>query len=658
MCFLWCKKWKNETPSLCCNSGKIYLDPFPDPPNLLQKLLTEDTDEAKVFKKNTRPLNNALALSSLQVKTRKFDSNFIPNVIFEGKVCQRIGPLYPEDGEEPKFAQLYVMDPATSKTQRVNNMCLPETLTIMETKLLIEIMDKLQHMLKDVNPYVKDILHICEIPDADLAEGKLIISCKERPIGSHERKYNVQQNLTEVSVLTNSVPGDMVLHKRGGGLQTIYDIHPAAQPMHFVLLFPFGTKGYDPELKHTDKKTKRVSPREFFCFHINMRKLESDFGRLFQEYVCLAFTTMESIRLKFQKNNQNSLRADSYKNVREAINYRIPMTDKITAEDHELKLGKRIILSSSYVGSPRWYNSKFQDGMAICRKYRKPDLFLTFACYPKWDEITKELRPGEVVQDRPDLVSRVFKLEKDHLIKDIKSGNIFGKVPAFLWVVGFQKRGLPHTHILIILDEEDRLSCSSDVDNLIYAQLPQDPSMFESGSDANKQASCLEEIVLKNMIHGPCGKLNPKSPCMQDGKCSKCFPKSFCESTIINSEQTYPEYQRLSPEDGGRVIKKMAMILIIVVPYSPYICLRFKCHANIEVCMSFIALKYLFKYITKGEDILLQFLLFLFILLYSILLYCFILFYFLPASFFFFYNIRNEIFNMCLSILLFEAVVH
>ena len=354
------------------------------------------------------------------------------------------------------------------------------------------------------------------------------------------------------------------------------------------------------------------------------------FGRLFQEYLCLAFTTMESQRLKFQRNNQNSLRADSYKNIREALHNRLPITDRITADDHNLKLGKRIILSSSFVGSPRWYNSKFQDGMAICRKYRKPDLFLTFTCNPKWDEITRELRSGEAVQDRPDLVSRVFKLKKDQLIKDIKSGNIFGKVPAFLWVVEFQKRGLPHTHILIILDEDDRLSSSIDVDNLILAQLPPDPNLFEPGTDAHKQAVRLEEIILKNMIHGPCGKLNPKSPCMQDGKCSKGFPKPFCEKTIINSEHTYPEYQRLSPENGGRVIQYQGYDIdnSWVVPYSPYICLRFNCHANNEVCMSFIAPKYLFKYITKGEDI----------LLYSTLFYLsyFILSYFISFNFLFF----------------------
>ena len=606
------RKWKNETPSLCCNSGKIDLDLFPDPPPLLKKLLLEDTEEAKIFRKNTRPLNNALALSSLQVKTRQFSGNFVPNVIFEGKVCQRIGPLYPEVGEEPKFAQLYVMDPATSQTQRINNMCLPDTMTKKEINILANIMDKLQQMLKDVNPYVKDVLHICEIPDAELAEGKLIVSCKERPKGTHERKYNIQQNLTEISVLTNSLPGDMVLHKRGGGLQTIYDIHPAAQPMHFILLFPFGTKGYDAELRHTDKKTKRVSPREFFCFHINMRSSNSDFlfrfGRLFQEWVCLAFTTMESQRLKFQRNNQSSLRADSYKNIREAINDRCPLTDKVTADDHDLKLGKRIILSSSYVGSPRWFNSKFQDGMAICRKFRKPDLFITFTCNPYWKEISRELREGETVQDRPDLVSRVFKLKKDQLLKDIVVGQIFGKVVAFLWVIEFQKRGLPHAHILVILKEDDRPTEDKDIDDMISAQLPPDPELYPVNSKERKQASRLQDIVLKNMVHGPCGELNPASPCMQDGRCTKGYPKPFNSKTLIRSETTYPEYKRLDPAEGGRTIvlnTKSRQFIIDnkwIVPYSPFLSLRFNCHVNIEICFSPTASKYLFKYITKGED--------------------------------------------------------
>ena len=248
---------------MCCNSGKVVLPNFPDPPEFLKKLLTEHSEEGKVFRKHSRIFNNALALSSLAVNIKKFSGGFAPCVVFEGKVSQRIGPLFPEEGEEPKFAQLDVHDPGTEHTTRIQNINLPNTMTKKEIQTSTHLLLKLQELLKEVNSFVKDLLHICEIQDDELALGKLVISCKDRPEGSHARQYNAQQSLSEVSVLTNSMPGDMVLRKRGGGLQQIYDIHPSAQPLHFVLLFPYGTKGYYESLKHKDN-VKRVSPESFF----------------------------------------------------------------------------------------------------------------------------------------------------------------------------------------------------------------------------------------------------------------------------------------------------------------------------------------------------------------------------------------------------------
>jgi hypothetical protein len=310
------RKWSKETPSQCCNGGKVVLDVFPDPPKIVQSLLTSETVEARLYRENIRCFNNALALSSLKVDERKFKNGYSPSVIFEGKVSQMFGPLYPDDGMEPKFAQLYVHDPKTQHTMRVKNMYLPSNLNHKQTKVITNTMKILQDLLKEINPFVKDLLHICEIPDEEIVEGKLIISCEKRPTGSHERTYNLQQSLSEVSILTNSEPSDLVLRKRGGGLDFIHDIHPAAQSLHFILLFPYGTKGYSQFLKHTDN-IKRVSPREFFAFHLNMRNVEGDFlfrcGRLFQEYICLAYAVIESQKLKYHKNNQKSLRADTYK---------------------------------------------------------------------------------------------------------------------------------------------------------------------------------------------------------------------------------------------------------------------------------------------------------------------------------------------------------
>jgi len=68
-------------------------------------------------------------------------------------------------------------------------------------------------------------------------------------------------------------------------------------------------------------------------------------------------------------------------------------------------LGCKLILPSSHVGSPRFMTQLFQDAMAICRYFHKPDLFLTMTANPKWLEIILSLFSGQTATDHPDIVS-------------------------------------------------------------------------------------------------------------------------------------------------------------------------------------------------------------------------------------------------------------
>ena len=151
-----------------------------------------------------------------------------------------------------------------------------------------------------------------------------------------------------------------------------------------------------------------------------------------------------------------------------------------------------------------------------------------------------------------------------------------------------------------------RVSTNDEVDSIISAELPADPQAVEEGR--KEDAKRLQSIVATNMIHGPCGDVNPSCVCMKDKKCTKNFPKKFCKKTFVDPENSHPEYRRRSPADGGRTIKitRRGHNYIVdnmwVVPYSPYLSLRYNCHINVEVCLSPTAAKYLFKYIQKGED--------------------------------------------------------
>ncbi|VDP08633.1 unnamed protein product [Heligmosomoides polygyrus] len=233
--------------------------------------------------------------------------------------------------------------------------------------------------------------------------------------------------------------------------------------------------------------------------------------------------------------------------------------------------------------------AQYQDAMTIVSKYGKPDIFLTFTCNPSWDEIQRNLSPNQSASDRPDLIARVFNLKVKALCHELFKKKALGEVSAYIYVIEFQKRGLPHMHMLITLKGGWKMHTAANVDSLISAELP-------CSTDDNE----LFEIVSKNMIHRPCGLLNPSSPCMKNGSCSKRFPKPFRAETSL-SVDGYPEYRRRN--DGRSVTcRGTSMDNRFVVPYSPYLTRMFRAHINVEVCALLHVVKYVYKYVYKGSD--------------------------------------------------------
>jgi hypothetical protein len=242
------------------------------------------------------------------------------------------------------------------------------------------------------------------------------------------------------------------------------------------------------------------------------------FGRLYHEYIVINYAKIELGRLNYLKFNQPSLRVDKYKCVQEVLN----SDQSIPANE----IGKLTILPSSFTGSPRHMSQLFQDAIACMRVHGKPDLFITFTANPNWPEITAELHAFQKSHDRPDLITRVFNLKLKCLLDDILKKEIFGAVVAHIYVIEFQKRGLPHAHILICLAEQDKVKTVEIVDLLVNAELP----------DMNKHKK-VYETVTTCLLHGPCGPAYPKAPCMVDGVCSKNYPKDFQEETILASDR-------------------------------------------------------------------------------------------------------------------------
>ena len=116
----------------------------------------------------------------------------------------------------------------------------------------------------------------------------------------------------------------------------------------------------------------------------------------------------------------------------------------------------------------------------------------------------------------------------------INQGKYFGAVAANVHNVEFQKRGLPHAHILVTLKDGYKLTTVQDIAKYISAEIPD-----------HENDSVLYNIVVQNMIHGPCD-----SRCIVNGKCSKHYQKEFRDETVISSD-SYPYYRR---QNNGRTI--------------------------------------------------------------------------------------------------------
>ncbi|CAK5075622.1 unnamed protein product [Meloidogyne enterolobii] len=230
----------------------------------------------------------------------------------------------------------------------------------------------------------------------------------------------------------------------------------------------------------------------------------------------------------------------------------------------------------------------FMDAMAIVNETGKPDLFVTFTCNPNDPDILKCLFPGQNPSDRPDIVTRVFNLKKRYLLELILNKKIFGEVIGYCWVVEYQKRGLPHVHLLLTLAQKDKWRNSTDIDKFIKAEIPDKKTDIE-----------LFEIVTNFMLHGPCLET---SLCWDKlkRKCRKKFPKPFREATEIN-EDGYPLYKR--PDNNRFVFKKgQKLTNQYVVPYNPFLLKTFRAHINVERVSDILVVKYLYDYIYKGYD--------------------------------------------------------
>ena len=149
-------------------------------------------------------------------------------------------------------------------------------------------------------------------------EGKVLPAYLNYNSANDQRVYNLP-TADEISII---LPGDgtersgmrdIILHLRvDNRLLQISECYPAYLPLHYILLFPQGELGWEPDLKQWDVQRKCLSKDhltqlQFYCYYLFQRPTEYSTirrgGKLFQEFMVDAWAVTEQNRLTYYRLN-------------------------------------------------------------------------------------------------------------------------------------------------------------------------------------------------------------------------------------------------------------------------------------------------------------------------------------------------------------------
>ena len=227
----------------CCRDGFVTLPLLLDAPPPLDYLLKCDGDSHNIsFKKSIRAYNSLLSFTSMRANVDHLllqAGRGLYTFRIHGQSDHLIGSLIPENGQHPKFLQLYIYDTDHEALNRIGTLDRQRDSGGINEKVLT----KLQGMLNQFNQYsqmCRRVRDTCgHTPPTELTMRILDTRALDG------RQYNWPTTNEVVALLVGSIASqgshrDIVLHTISGQLQRINETHPSYMASQYPLLFPFG----------------------------------------------------------------------------------------------------------------------------------------------------------------------------------------------------------------------------------------------------------------------------------------------------------------------------------------------------------------------------------------------------------------------------------
>ena len=136
---------------------------------------------------------------------------------------------------------------------------------------------------------------------------------------------------------------DIVICSKTNEVRRIFELHPAYDPLQYPLLFPTRISGWNLDLKVQNK----VLQLQFYRFHLCVR--DGNYlltaRRLLQQFIVDVYAKIECERLQFLTRELSTLRADNYRDLRDAL---------YSTDGDPRNVGQRVILPATFTGGPMY----------------------------------------------------------------------------------------------------------------------------------------------------------------------------------------------------------------------------------------------------------------------------------------------------------------
>ena len=290
---------------------------------------------------------------------------------------------------------------------------------------------------------------------------------------------------------------------------------------------------------------------------------------LLDEYLCSGYG--RDLQIKVNKAFQIQMSLLSQKEALNGLNESVSES----YDKDKNQFGIKTFIPATFTGSPAYWNSVAKNGFYLSMILGAPTFFITMTENPHWHEISALNTEKDIMMNSV-LLARIFYQKKNSLISYIKKSKIFGEVKGYLWRDEYQKRGLPHCHILLWTDFDT--SDTLELDKKVTCRLPlEDP--YITNEIRTNQLKELSKTFMTHTCTQRCGGLT--------GKCCYGFPKTPHDATTIENNRV--EFARNEGDE-------------LIVPHSPKLLALFRSHIDVEPVLSTSSIGYVLKYATKDSD--------------------------------------------------------